>query len=42
MHGNKGWDGSSHLQFKEILTESTVSQGIRVEYFPRIQYVAAQ
>ena len=27
MHGNKDWDGWTHLQFSEILKESTVSRG---------------
>ena len=42
MHGNKDWDGSNHLRFTEILTESTVSQWNSSGILPRTQYVAAQ
>ena len=43
MHGKTDWDGSNHLLNTETLTESTVrANGIRVEYFPMIQHVAAQ
>ena len=42
LHGKKDWSGSKLHQNTETSTELTVSQWIRVEYFPRIQYVAAQ
>ena len=42
MHGNKDWDGSNHLRFKKLWQNRRWANGFRVEYFPRIQYVAAQ
>ena len=37
----KDWSGSKVHRNTEPLTEFMVSQWIRVEYLPRIQYVAA-
>ena len=42
VHGKTDWDGSQVHWNTETLTELTASNGIRVEYFPRSQYVAAQ
>ena len=42
LHGNKDWSGSKHLRKTETFDRIDGEPGIRVEYFPRIQYVAAQ
>ena len=42
MHGNKGWDGSKLLRITGTLTDRRRASGLRVEYFLRVQYVAAQ
>ena len=41
MRGNKDWDGWNFLKIQESWQNLRRANGIRVEYFPRIQNVAA-